>query len=226
MQHRRHLLLAVLLAVASVSASGIGVSLSYLFPRDGTFSTPVPPLSIHDIGVTFGQYVGVSAGLSLYSLHGLALRSTVEPGLIYPNLIGPVYSGVASLAVKLIVPAGPVRITANAGGFGAYLIDMHTRDGGFDEIVRTGEGVTAVATDFAIDGSWGFGWMFGGSVLVKITEEFGLLIGANYYLGGAPVTISGSYTGDAVGAAPPLYLDNMSIDLSGLELSIGAELLQ
>ena len=221
----RCLLAVALLGIGSASASGIGISLSYLFPRDGTFSTPVSPLSVRDIGVTFGQYVGVSAGLSLYSMHGLALRSGDDLAVVYPNVIGPVYTGVASLAAKVIAPLGPVRLTASVGGFGAYLIDMHTIDGGFDKLVREEEEVTAVTTDFTIDGSWGFGWVFGGSVLVEITEEFGILLGANYYLGGAPVTITGSYSGDASGASPPPYLDDVSIDLSGLEISIGAELL-
>lgn len=221
----RTLIAAALLGSAAASASGIGISLSYLFPRDGIFSTPVSPLSVRDIGVTFGEFVGVSAGLSLYSMHGLALRTTDDPATVYPNVIGPLYTAVGSLAAKAILPLGPVRLTANGGVFAAYLIDMHTLDGGFDKLVREAESVTAVATDFTLDGRWGFGWVFGGSVLVEITDQFGVLLGANYYLGGAPVTITGSYSGDASGATPPSYLDNVSIDLSGLEISIGAELL-
>ena len=102
---------------------------------------------------------------------------------------------------------------------------MHTIDGGFDKLVREAESVAAVTTDFTVDGSWGFGWVFGGSLLVEITDDLGVLVGANYYLGGAPVTVTGSYSGDASGAAPPAYLENLSIDLSGLEISVGAELL-
>ena len=68
--------------------------------------------------------------------------------------------------------------------------------------------------------------MFGSAVLIEITEQFGLLIGGSYYLGGAPVSIAGSYSGDASGSIAPAYLEDMRIDLSGLELSIGAELLR
>ena len=52
-------LLLLLLAVFTVE--GIGVSFSYLLPRNGMFSHPVPPLSVRDIGIDIGSFLGVAA---------------------------------------------------------------------------------------------------------------------------------------------------------------------
>lgn len=72
---------------------------------------------------------------------------------MYPSVIDSLYTSVASLAAKVIAPLEPVWVTASAGGFGAYLIDMHTIDGGFDKLVRDAKSLT---TDFTVDGRSGF----------------------------------------------------------------------
>ena len=55
-----------------------------------------------------------------------------------------------------------------------------------------------------------------------ITDRIGISAGALYYLGGAEMNFAGDYTYDGNNSASvPLYLQNVKLDYSDLELIVG-----
>ena len=137
-------LILLFLLIAVLSAQGIGVSFSYLLPRNGWFSHPVPPLSLRDIGVDIGRYLGVAGSLSLYSIRGMGLKDqagnpidTAEP------LVGPFFSLLASGIVKVQVPIRKLQLQAGGGVFGCYNIDPPLMTGNLDRYLATAAPILA-----------------------------------------------------------------------------------
>jgi hypothetical protein len=72
--------------------------------------------------------------------------------------------------------------------------------------------------------------VFGGKVTYFVKGQFGLAVGANYYLGGGALKLSGSYVAAEPLTAPvtipnlPANLQNARLDYSGLEIILGVEI--
>ncbi len=229
----RHLPAVVLLLVLVATGAGaIGVSFSYFLPLpvdSGIFSHPVSPLSLRDIGVNFGKYFGLSTSIALYNFNGLGLRdSSNAPIDTGGPLFGPLYTALGSLVGKVMIPVGPLEIVAQGGLFGFANLNLTVQRGNLERYLAAQGDYKAVYAPglAASQGRWGWGYLFGGR-LTYYLGRIGLSVGANYYLGGAPVSFTGTYLAydqaDAPVASPPLpaALSGARLSLTGLELIVG-----
>ena len=224
-------LLLLLLAVFTVQ--GIGVSFSYLLPRGGMFSHPVPPLSLRDVGFDIGSFLGVAGSASLYSIRGLAIKDAAgKPIDTDGPLVGPFLSVLSSAVGKVRVPLGPVELEASGGIFGCFNIDPPLMTGTLDRYLATADGNTydTVTSSISPGGRWAWGWVFGGKITYFVKGQLGIAVGANYYLGGGDLKLSGDYVGYQdfgvydTAQSLPTDLQDARLDYSGLEIILGVEI--
>jgi hypothetical protein len=233
-QRTRIVVLSVLLLLFAVSTvQGIGVSFSYLLPRGGMFSNPVPPLSLRDVGIDVGSFLGIAGSVSLYSIRGMAVKDAAgKPIDTDGPLVGPFLSVLGSAVGKVRVPLKPVELEVSGGVFGCYNIDPPLMTGTLDRYLATADGnaFDTVTSSVSAGGRWAWGWVFGGKITYFVKGQLGLTAGANYYLGGGDLKLSGDYDGyeDGVGYDPgkglPAGLQDARLDYSGLELILGVEI--
>jgi hypothetical protein len=223
----------LLLLLIAFTAQGVGVSFSYFLPRCGIFSHPVPPLSFRDIGIDVGRYLGVAASLSLYSIRGMGIKDEAgKPIDTGEPLVGPFLSLQSSVVGKVRVPIRKLELEASGGIFGCYNFDPPLMTGTLDRYLATATGSTyeAVTSAVSAGGQWAWGWLFGGKVTYFVKGQFGIAAGANYYLGGGDLKLSGSYDaynagGRVLDDGPlPATLQNARLDYSGLEIILGVEI--
>jgi hypothetical protein len=220
----------LLLPVLIVQA--VGVSFCYLLPRNGMFSHPVPPLSFRNIGVDIGRYLGAAGSLSLYSIRGMGIKDAngnpIETG---GPLVGPFLSVLGSAVAKVKLPIPPLELEASGGVFGCYNIDPPLMTGNLDRHLATATTYETVSSSVSAAGRWGWGWVFGGRAIYFIKGQLGLFAGANYYIGGSELKLSGSY--DAYDSGGGVYLPDQvlpadlqgaSLDFTGLEIILGVEI--
>jgi hypothetical protein len=232
----RVLVLSLLFLLFSIlTVQGIGVSFSYLLPRNGLFSHPVPPLSLRDIGSDIGRYLGVAGSLSLYSIRGMGI--TDEAGTPIDTggpIVGPFLSILSSVVGKVKVPIWQLELEASGGIFGCYNIDPPLMTGTLDRYLATTvpAGYEAVTSSVTTSGHWGWGWVFGGKITYFVKGQIGVAVGANYYLGGGDLKLSGNYDAyDKDDFLPTLTnqplsatLQDARLDYSGLEIILGVEI--
>jgi hypothetical protein len=131
------------------------------------------------------------------------------------------------------VPLKQLELEASGGIFGCYNIDPPLMTGTLDRYLATAEGNTydTVTSSVSTGGRWAWGWVFGGKITYFVKGQVGIAVGANYYLGGGKLMLSGTYDGyeDGTGltaddASLPASLQNASLDYSGLEIILGVEI--
>ena len=88
-------ILVLLLSIAICSnlsnAQDFGISMSYLYPKNGYFASPIAPLSFHDIGVDFGKYISLATSFTLYNVGGMTIGG-LPYGESTEPLMGPFVS--------------------------------------------------------------------------------------------------------------------------------------
>lgn len=226
-------LILLFLLITILSVQGIGVSFSYFLPRNGWFSHPVTPVSLRDIGPDFGRFLGVAGSLTLYSIRGMGI--TDEQGNPIDSggpLVGPFLSVLGSAVAKVQIPIRQLRLEARGGVFGCYNIDPPVMTGNLDRYLATATPPTvyeAVSSSVSADGRWGWGWVWGGKATYFIKGQLGIALGANYYLGGSDLELTGSYEAAEAGQPPvtvpalPPILSSARLDYSGWEIILGLE---
>lgn len=226
---RRLILVAVLGLVLVSLTHGVGASFTYFFPRNGSFAHPIAPLSLSDIGVSFGKYVGVAASVSLLRISGLGITDTSGVPIGESPVLGPLTTARGSLYLKVMVPFWRITISAAGGGFLFYSFLPRLLEGNLDRLIASMEGHSTVTSDLGFTNSLGYGYTFGGAIKVMVTDQVGIKAGAMYYIGRAPLAFSGSYT-HANATTPattsstlPAVLQNVFVDFRGIEISIGAD---
>jgi hypothetical protein len=224
MKSRRMLILiSWLFVVLAVSSPAIGVSTAVFIPRNGSLSHPVSPLSIRDLGFTIGKYVGLSGSISLYNINGMGLAAADRSAIAILGPAGPFYTGLGSIALKAIIPLGPVILEPAGGVFGYYLINPALQGSAIDSYIAQTSGHVTVDSSFAVDRRWGWGYQLGGTLTVKINDQIGIQAGALYYSGSSALNLSGFYRADGLSAelAVPDYLQGALLDFTGLEIILG-----
>jgi len=94
----------------------------------------------------------------------------------------------------------------------------------------TGPTYDAVTSEVSAGGRWAWGLVFGGKITYFVKGQFGIAAGANYYLGGGDLNLSGNFdgyvdgAGEAVGLDLPASLENARLDFTGLEIILGVEI--
>ncbi len=226
MKAKNAVFILMMFSLGVTQSYAVGVSSSIFLPRNGYLSYPVAPLSLRDIDVSFGNYLGLSASLSLYSIRGLGLRDadnqvidTDEP------VVGPMHSLLVPLFLQVNLPVKATELTLKGGIFGFYNFGMHLMLGNLDRYILANDppAVTAVTTDIDdYGGRLGFGYVFGADVTWYFMDNVGLVLGALYYLGKAKMDFSGTYDTAGTQDVPlPAEISEARLDFSGLELILG-----
>ena len=227
---RRLVLGAAFAVVPLLPCHGVGVSFTYLFPRNGSFAHPIAPLSLSDIGVSFGKYLGLAASASLLRIGGLGITDSAGTPVGDGPVLGPLTTVRLSAYLKVTVPVWRLTFTAAGGGFGFYSILPRLIEGNLDRLIAASEGYDTVTSSMTFTNSPGYGLTFGGNVKVRVTDQVGIKAGAMYYVGRAPIRFSGSYVGAASAATAevvtevPSVLREVRVDFRGIEISLGADL--
>jgi hypothetical protein len=146
-------------------------------------------------------------------------------------LVGPFLSVLSSAVGKVRIPLKQLELEAGGGIFGCYNFEPPLLTGTLDRYLTTATATTYDAVDSSVStgGRWAWGWVFGGKLTYFVKGRFGIAFGANYYLGGGALKLSGSYDGyDAGGLVDgdeplPPKLQNARLDFSGLEIILGVE---
>jgi hypothetical protein len=226
-QLRLLFVLTILLAATSVHA--IGLSTALFIPRNGLVSHPVSPLSIRDVGINIFPFLGFAGSISLYNINGLGVRDSGQNPIAFdgPATL-PFYSLVTSVVAKATIPVWQLRIVPKAGVFGFYAFSPKVNAGVIDPYIANLSGSVTVDTTAVVEGGFGWGFLFGGSVEYSINDQFGVVAGLLYYLGSAPLDISGTYRADGgtTDTALPDEVTSMLLDFTGFEVILGINIEQ
>ena len=133
------------------------------------------------------------------------------------------------------MPLEQLELEASGGIFGCYNIDPPLVTGTLDSYLAAAtptDSYEAVTSSVSAGGHWAWGWVFGAKATYFVKGQLGIAVGANYYLGGGDLNLSGSYDAfDQDAVLPPLdneplpsSLRNARLDFSGLEIILGVEI--
>lgn len=205
-------------------AQNVGLSFSFFFPKNGEFSTPISPFSFRGVGVSFNEYVGIETGFTLYRMTGMGV--TDLPFETDKSIVGPNFTLLVPLELVLTGAFGPVELSAKAGGFGVLPFDNKIKHGNLDRAIATANNYELVNSEYEGSASLGFGYHFGGEMIVYATQSFGISLEGNYFIGGADFEMTGSYqaveNGNVITVdGPDANFSDARIDMSGFEISIG-----
>ncbi|MCH8904705.1 MAG: hypothetical protein IIA45_12420 [Bacteroidetes bacterium] len=223
------LITTVLLVLTSlpVSSQGVGIAFSYFFPKNGSFSAPVMPVSLNDISVvSLGKYLGVKSSISLYSIGGMSLKDIQDINLSSSvAVIGPFNSFAVTLAPQLRLRVRKYELKLSAGGFAYYNINPGLLTGNFDRALAEYKNWDALTSDIeAIGNQIGGGYVYGGTLTYYLlVKRLGITMGVNLYSGGNNMTLTGTYIGGVEGSnlVEELIEFKSKLDYSGTEFLLG-----
>jgi len=217
-------LMLVILVCSQSRAQEVGLSFSYFIPKDGYVSTPVSPFSIRGVGVDLNQFMAIQTGFSLYRMAGLNIKD-IEDFESKEPMLGPNFTIMVPLEFVLQFVGKVQEFRLKGGGFGFYGFANKLNYGNIDKaIVEANPGWAVANADFDFDHGIGLGIYFGAEYVVQVTNQWGLSLEANYFIGDADIGLNGSYTGGTM--AGPLETrevnyEDSKVDYTGLEISIG-----
>ena len=216
---------AGIIALSSLGARGqeMGLSFSYFIPKNGYFSTPISPFSLRGVGIDLNRFVAVQTGFSLYRMSGMNVKDL--PGFETDDaIVGPNFTVLVPVELVLQLVGQSTEFRVKGGGFGFYGFDNKLNTGNLDKAIRQYENWLVANADVDGKHGLGLGFFFGAEFVVFVTNQWGLSLEANYFIGDAPFEMTGSYTGGTE-SGPLLTRDidwqDAKIDFTGLEISIG-----
>jgi hypothetical protein len=215
--------LFILLAPFPVSAFDVApLQFPVLIPLNGYVSETGFPIAIRNLDVNVFPYLGVSSTLLIYNIQGLGVSGlpTDEP------IVGPTYTLLGNLCLKLMLPAGSFLFTAKGGGFSFFNLSPFLMEGNLEEAIARDRGWDKASVDAEFENSLGFGWVVGGSITYYLIEELaGIFIEVLYYRGEAPLKLSGKVTGVDGGAVvaddESFSYPDVKIDFTAIEVTLG-----
>lgn len=220
MKKRIWLVLLVTASSLQVAAQDFGLSFSYFLPKNGYFSTPISPFSIRGLGFNINRYFAVETGASLYRMSGLNLKDL--PFESRKPLVGPNFTILVPLELVIQLHGSQVQFDIKGGGFFFYGFDQKLNYGNLDRIIRNTEQWAVANSDFSFENNPGFGYHGGVELTVYVTNQIGVSLETNYFVGHAKFPLQGSFAGgnDAIETREASYPD-AKIDFTGLEFAIG-----
>ena len=221
---RKFFIVSLLLIIFSfgVSAQDIGVSASFFLPKNGYFSAPISPLSIRGVTLLGNNYFSIDIGGSLYRMSGMNIIGV--PFETKEAMVGPFFNIMVPLEAVLHLGNKTSCILFKGGGFAFYNLGTKLNYGAIDRAIRDELQLEIVNSDFDFDNTLGYGYEFGIEYIQYLNRQFGITLGANYYIGGANLNLKGTVKGsDASGNFYEESVDykDARLDYTGLEISIG-----
>jgi len=213
----------VLSAATESKSQEMGLSFSYFIPKDGYFSTPISPFSLRGVGIDLNRFVGLQTGFSLYRMSGMNVKDM--PGIESDRpIVGPNFTVMVPVELVLQLVGQSTEFRIKGGGFGFYGFDNKINQGNLDRAIRNAEGWAVVDANVDGDHGLGLGFFFGAEFVFYVSNQWGLSLEANYFIGDAPFEMTGSYTASNEAGPPvtsPINWQDTRIDYTGLEISIG-----
>ena len=197
---RKFFIVSLLLITFSfgVSAQDIGVSASFFLPKNGYFSAPISPLSIRGVTLLGNNYFSIDIGGSLYRMSGMNIIGV--PFETKEAMVGPFFNIMVPLEAVLHLGNKTSSILFKGGGFAFYNLGTKLNYGAIDRAIRDELQLEIVNSDFDFDNTLGYGYEFGIEYIQYLNRQFGITLGANYYIGGANLNLKGTVKGsDASG---------------------------
>ena len=206
--------------VMHLQAQDFGLSFSYFIPKNGDFSTPISPFSIHGVGVDLNRYIAIETGASLYRMSGLSLKDI--PLESDKALLGPNFTILIPAELVLQLKGPRVEFDIKGGGFFFFGFANKLNYGNLDRAIRKSEGWEVANSQFSFDNHPGFGYHGGAELTVFVTPQVGVSLETNYYVGAAKFPMHGAYTGGSTTLETrDVQYDDARIDFTGLEFSVG-----
>lgn len=210
----------IVMATLPAAAQDFGLSFSYFLPKNGYFSTPISPFSIRGIGVDLNRFVALETGASLYRMSGLNLK-----GLPFESkspLIGPNFTILVPAEVVFQLRGNVLQFDIKGGGFFFHTFGNKINYGNFDRALRGYNSWQVANADLTFKAKPGFGYHGGAELTINVTDQVGVSLETNYFVGEAKFPVSGSVVGgNTTFETQPLDYTEAKIDFTGLEFSVG-----
>jgi hypothetical protein len=202
------------------NAQDFGLSFSYFIPKNGYFSTPISPFSIRGLGVDINRFLALETGASLYRMSGLNLKDL--PMESKSPLVGPNFTILVPAEIVFQLQGSRVQFDIKGGGFFFYGFDNKVNYGNWDRAIRKFENWTVANADLNFKNNPGFGYHAGAELTLYVTNQVGVSLEANYFVGEAKFPVTGTYSGGLANIeTKTVDFPEAKIDFTGLEFSIG-----
>ncbi len=212
----------ILLAIQG-KGQDFGISASFFLPKNGDFSAPISPLSIRGVSLASAGIFSIDIGGSLYRMTGMSI-TTSEPIDTRKPMVGPFFNMMVPLEAVINLGNSNTAFLIKGGGFVFYNFGTKLNYGNIDRAMLDYLSLEIANSDFTFTNSLGFGYEFGLEFIQYLNRQFGITIGANYYIGGANLNLKGTVKGvDANGVVSTSTVDlkDSKLDYTGLEFSVG-----
>ena len=215
------LLIALTLSLSLTYGQDIGLSFSYFIPKNGYLSMPISPFSIRGVGVDLNRFIALETGASLYRMSGLNLKDI--PFETKSPLVGPNFTILVPAEIVFGLKGNAVAFDIKAGGFFFYGFDQKINYGNFDRALREYEQWAVANADVTFNNNPGFGYHAGAELTVFVTNQVGVSLETNYFVGESKFPLTGTYTGGGASPLESVAIDfpEAKIDFTGFEFSIG-----
>lgn len=217
------LLLSLSILIAqNTNAQDIGVSASFFLPKNGYFSAPISPLSIRGVSLIGNGLFSIDIGGSLYRMSGMNI--TGVPFESKEAMVGPFFNIMVPLEGVIHLGNSNTSILFKGGGFAFYNLGTKLNYGNIDRALKKDLQLDVANADFTFDNTIGYGYEFGIEYIQYLNRQFGITLGANYYIGGSNLNLKGNVKG--YNAQGTMYDENVEysnakLDYTGLEISVG-----
>ncbi len=208
--------------LVSTQAQDFGISASFFIPKNGYFSAPISPLSIRGVSLVQVGVISIETGGSLYRMTGMGV--TEVPINTRKPMVGPFFSAMVPLEAVITLGNNNTMLLFKGGGFAFYNFGTKLNYGNLDRAIADYAHLEVANSDFTFTNSIGYGYEFGVEYIQYVTRQFGVTVGANYYIGGSKLNLRGSVKGvDTNGQQQETNIDwpNAKLDYTGFEISLG-----
>jgi len=221
---KRSLIIAIIFLALFNSSSGqeFGLSFSYFFPKNGSFSNPISPFSLRGLGVNFNDYFGVETGVTLYRMAGMNIKNL--PFESDDPLMGPFFSVLVPVSGVISLGSENQVFELKGGIFVYYNFGGEINAGHMDRALVEFTGLDVVNSNLDFENSLGFGYQFGADYTFYVNDKFGITVGGTYFIGDSKLDLAGTLTGsDNNLGIQTIVVDyqDAKLDFTGFELSIG-----
>lgn len=210
--------LFIFLIAFSSRAQDFGLSFSYFLPKNGYFSTPISPFSIRGLGVDLNRFIALETGASLYRMSGLNIKDL--PFESKSPLVGPNFTILVPAELVFQLRGNALEFDIKGGGFFFHTFGNKINYGNFDRAIRTYNNWEVANADLSFKAKPGFGYHGGAELTIHVTNDVGVSLETNYFVGEARFPMTGSVSGGG-SLSEQLDYTEAKIDFTGLEFSIG-----
>ncbi|MCF6361387.1 MAG: hypothetical protein L3J29_11580 [Cyclobacteriaceae bacterium] len=215
-------LVSILLSLNALSQD-FGISASFFLPKNGYFSAPISPLSIRGVSLASAGIFSIDIGGSLYRMSGMSI-TTNEPIDTRKPMVGPFFNVMVPLEAVISLGSKNTVFLIKGGGFAFYNFGTKLNYGNIDRAMLNYLDLEIANSDFTFTNNIGFGYEFGLELIQYLNRQFGITLGANYYVGGAKLNLQGTVKGvdaNSLVSSTSVDLSDAKLDYTGLEISIG-----